>query len=276
MRVSFIGGGNMATAMLSGMLRHGFQPEEIYVVDPNLEKRLTLANQYGVEVGEPTAPLPLSDMVVLAVKPQQIANVLAQIGPQLQNSLVMSIAASVGIATLQTLCGGMPRIIRVMPNTPSLISAGVSGVFASPLVTDTDKLLAQRVLEAIGKVIWVEEESTLDPIAAVSGCGPAYVFSYLIAMLDAAQNQGFDPITARELVYATFSGAMKLAESSFESVYTLRERVMSKGGVTERGVAVLEQKGLSPIINEAVQAARERCQELEQVLLESFQIKKGN
>lgn len=268
MLISFIGGGNMTVAMVSGMLQNGFQPHEIYVVDRHPEKCAALIQQYGIKTGVPDSPLPLSDMIVLAIKPQQMSSVLPQILPQLHTSSFMSIAAGINIETLQTLFEGMSRIIRVMPNTPTLVGEGVCGAFAATLATDVDKNLAQRILGAIGQVIWVQEESILHGITAVSGCGPAYVYSCVAALLAAAQNQGFDLETAKALTYATFSGTIKLLYASQESVSELRARVMSKGGVTERGVAVLEQQGLTDMMDQAVKAAKARSCEMEQMFLQ--------
>lgn len=273
MLISFVGGGNMTTAMLSGMLQNGFQPQDIYVVDPNQDKREALMRDYGIRTGEPSTPLPLSDMVILAVKPQQLSTILPQINAQLKTTVFVSILAGVSIEALQLLFKTPSRIIRVMPNTPSLVGAGVSGVFASSQTTKADKELAQRVLEAIGKVIWVNNESTLEAITAVSGCGPAYVFACMAALQEAAQKQGFDVEMAKELVYATFSGTIKLAEASLDSVYTLQKRVMSKGGVTERAIAVLEEHKLANIMDEAVQVAKKRSHELELLFLDSLQLK---
>jgi pyrroline-5-carboxylate reductase len=270
MKVSFIGGGNMAVAMVSGMLQQGFQAQEIHIVEPNEEKRTALASQYKVEVADPSQPLPDSDVVILAVKPQQVVEVLKNRGHSLQNSMLMSIAAGVSIKALQILCGKAQRIVRVMPNTPALIGAGISGAFASTNIEAADKILAEHILQAMGEVVWVDEESALDSITAVSGSGPAYVFYFIEALQQAAQNQGFDLDTARKLAYATFNGAVRLAQSSPESVNALRARVTSKKGTTEEGVAVLEQHQLLHTVDEAVKAAAERSRALEQELIKSL------
>lgn len=270
MTISFIGGGNMAVAMLNGMLQQGFQAKEIHVVEPDAEKRNALVRQYGVQVAAASAALPISEVVILAVKPQQVATVLGAIGAQLQDSILMSIAAGVSIEALQFLCGITQRIVRVMPNTPALIRAGISGAIASPNVSDVDKALANRILLAMGEVVWVQKESALDAITAVSGSGPAYVFYFMQALQDAAQNQGFDPETARQLAYATFSGAVKLAQASSEHVSILRARVTSNKGTTEEGVAVLEQNHLLQTVNQAVKAAATRSQVLGQELMASL------
>lgn len=263
----------MTTAMLSGMLHKGFAAQDIYVVDPNQDKRESLMQVYGIRTGGPSAPLPLSEMIILAVKPQQLSQILPQINAQLKTSVFVSILAGVTIEALQLLFGMRARVIRVMPNTASLVGAGVSGVYASPQTTKMDKDLVQAILEAIGKVIWVNKESVLEAITAVSGCGPAYVFACMAALQEAAQHQGFEVEIARELVYATFSGAIKLAETSSDSVYTLQKKVMSKGGVTERAIAVLEKRRLANIMDEAVRVAKARSHELECLFLDSLQLK---
>ena len=275
MVISFIGGGNMAVAIVSGMLQQGFQTQEIHIVEPDVEKRTMLQEQYGVQVADPSEKLPISDMVILAVKPQQVASILGVIGSQVQQSLLMSVAAGVSIDALQILCGQTQRIIRAMPNTPALIRAGISGAIASSNVSASDKALANRVLHAIGEVIWVKEESALDAVTAISGSGPAYVFYFMQALQEAAQAQGFDAQTARQLVYSTFSGAVRLAQASSESVSTLRERVTSKKGTTEEGVAVLRQHQLLRAVDEAVKAAAKRSHALGQELMASLLIKKG-
>jgi pyrroline-5-carboxylate reductase len=270
MKISFIGGGNMAVAMLSGMLQQGFTANSIHVIEPCVEKRTALAVQYKVTVADPSQPLPPSDFVILAVKPQQVIKVLHGIGGLLTHSVLMSIAAGVSIEVLQSLCGKAQRVVRVMPNTPALIGAGISGAFASANINEADKIAVERILQAIGEVVWVQHESALDGITAISGSGPAYVFYFMEALQEAAKNQGFDEEIAKKLVYATFNGAVKLAQLSPEPVSTLRARVTSKKGTTEEGVAILAQHQLFSTVDQAVKAAAKRSQALAQELISSL------
>ncbi|MDK2124256.1 pyrroline-5-carboxylate reductase [Parachitinimonas caeni] len=262
MKLTFIGGGNMATAMLGGVLRQGLQPADIAVLEPSADKRAELARQFGVHTLAADDRLPASEVVVLAVKPQQMAEAAAHIASDIADALVISIAAGVRVEALSGWLGGHRRIVRAMPNTPALIGKGISGVYADPAVDAAGRAVAGQVLAAAGEVVWLDNEQQLDPVTAVSGSGPAYVFYFIEALQAAGEAQGFSPEVARQLAYRTFEGAVALALQSEESAGTLRERVTSKGGTTERGLAQLASAGVEQAIVDAVAAATKRAAEL--------------
>ena len=263
MNITFIGGGNMANALIGGMLSQGFAHSDIHVVEPNTETADKLRGQYGVAVSsEANAEALATDLIVLAVKPQQLRAVAAGIAPQLKSQTVVSIAAGVRAADLARWLGGYGRVVRAMPNTPAMVLSGVTGLYAMASVTAEERTQAQRVLEAVGAVVWVEEESGMDTITAVSGSGPAYVFYFMEGLEEAAIAQGLTAQQARQLSLATFAGAAKLAAQSSEDVATLRARVTSKGGTTERAIHTMEAAQLKQIIGDAVRAAAQRSREL--------------
>jgi pyrroline-5-carboxylate reductase len=263
MNITFIGGGNMASALIGGLLGQGFAKSDIRVVEPNADAGARLRAQYGIEVYAEAVPAALaSDLVVLAVKPQQLRNVAAGIAPHLKSQLLVSIAAGVRAADLARWLGDYPRLVRAMPNTPAMVLAGVTGLYALPGVTAEERERAGRVLAAVGEVVWVAAEAEMDTITAVSGSGPAYVFYFMEGLEEAAIAQGLSAAQARQLSIATFAGAAKLAAQSSEDVATLRARVTSKGGTTERAIHTLEAAGLKRIIGDAVRAAAARSREL--------------
>lgn len=262
MKISFIGGGNMATAMLGGMLGQGFAADEIHVVDPDDAKRAELAAQHGVSVAAPGTALPQSDVIVLAVKPQQLKAVAHELAPAAGKALIISIAAGIRADSLSRWLGGHGNVVRVMPNTPALVQAGISGAYAAPAVDAAGKALTERILASIGEVVWVTEEEEIDGITAISGSGPAYVFYFMEALQAAARAQGFETDTARRLAYQTFAGAVKLALASDDDAATLRAKVTSKGGTTERAINAFETSQLRATIIAAASAAAARSREL--------------
>ena len=263
MDITFIGGGNMATALVGGLVAKGFDAKRIKVVEIVPDARQRLAESFGVACfGAPPAAAPYGDVVVLAVKPQQMREVATAIAPHLRAELVLSIAAGIRLADLGRWLGGYPRLARCMPNTPALIGLGVTGLYARPAVEPGQRSQAQAVLEAVSEVIWVDEEALLDPVTAVSGSGPAYVFFFIEALERAASGLGIEAAAARRLAIATFRGAAELAARSSEAPATLRERVTSKGGTTERALAAMRADQIDQAIGRAVRAANERAREL--------------
>lgn len=264
MHIAFIGGGNMATAMIGGLIETGFAPQDIRVVERNEAARQTLAERHGVTVLSPGDAQAVvdADIVVFAVKPQDLRGAAQALAPGLARALVVSIAAGVRAADLARWLGGHRQVVRAMPNTPALVRAGVTGAYASSEVTGEARLEAERVLAAVGRVLWFEDESLLDAVTAVSGSGPAYVFYFMEAMVAAGCAEGLKPEVARELVLATVAGAARLAEISREDFAELTARVTSKGGTTERALAVFEEAGLKEILARAVRAAASRAREL--------------
>lgn len=263
MNITFIGGGNMAAALIGGLLSQGVEAGAVRVIDPAGTARERLARDYGVRC---EAALPAesvgNDIVVLAVKPQQMRVVCAELAGRLTGQLVLSIAAGIRLGDLSRWLGGYQQLARCMPNTPALIGCGITGVYAADAVSATQRQQAQRILEAAGRVVWVKEECELDAVTAVSGSGPAYVFYFIEAIQRAAVEAGLAPDAARELVLETFRGATALAMRSEESVDVLRARVTSKGGTTERALAALEQHRVGEAVRAAVEAARARAAEL--------------
>ncbi len=261
-KVSFIGGGNMAAAIIGGLIASGTQPADIEVVEINADARAGLAARFGVVTHSDVSQARLHALVVLAVKPQSLPAVAAALAPHLAGQLVVSIAAGVRVADLARWLGGHERIVRAMPNTPALVQAGISGLYASAAVSQESRSQAEAVLRAVGGVVWVEGESLLDAVTAVSGSGPAYVFYFIESLEAAAVAQGLPPATARQLALHTFFGAAKLALESGEEPALLRQRVTSKGGTTERGLAALDAAAVGQAIGQAVEAASRRGAEL--------------
>jgi pyrroline-5-carboxylate reductase len=268
MTITFIGGGNMATALIGGMRARGAATGGFRVVEPSPEARARLAAQHpGVALHAQTGRDALAGaaLVVLAVKPQQMREAALALAPQLVADpapVVLSIAAGIRIADLSRWLGGHDRIVRAMPNTPALVRKGISGVYPSPGVDAAGRALAASVLDAAGEVVWLDDEAMLDAVTGVSGSGPAYVFYFLEALEEAARELGFAAADARRLAYATFAGAMALAQASPEEPAVLRARVTSKGGTTERALASMEADAVKAAIIAAVRAAAVRAGEL--------------
>ncbi len=261
-KVSFIGGGNMAAAIIGGLIASGTQPADIEVVEINADARAQLAARFGVVTHSDVSQARLHALIVLAVKPQSLPEVAATLASRLDGQLVVSIAAGVRVADLARWLGGHPRIVRAMPNTPALVQAGIAGLYASAALGQEARSQAEAVLRAVGGVVWVEDESQLDAVTAVSGSGPAYVFYFIESLEAAAVAQGLAPATARQLALQTFFGAAKLALESGEEPAVLRQRVTSKGGTTERGLSALDDAAVGLAIGQAVEAASRRSAEL--------------
>ena len=261
-KVSFIGGGNMAAAIIGGLIASGTQPTDIEVVEINADARAQLSARFGVVTHTDLSQARLHPLVVLAVKPQTLPEVAAALAAHLSGHLVISIVAGVRVADLARWLGGHRRIVRTMPNTPALVQAGITGLYAPPDVDQDARSQAETVLRAVGGVVWVEDESRLDAVTAVSGSGPAYVFYFIESLEAAAVAQGLPAATARQLALQTFFGAAKLALESGEEPAVLRQRVTSKGGTTERGIAALDAAAVKQGIAQAVEAASLRSAEL--------------
>ena len=259
MHLTFIGGGNMARAIIGGLVARGIDASTIGVVDVAPDALQRLARELGVRAyASPGNAASLGDLIVMAVKPQQMKQAAAAVAARLQGQLVLSIAAGTRMADLSRWLGGHGLIVRCMPNTPALIGAGITVACAMPEVTPNQRAQAAQVLEAVGQVLWVEDESLLDPVTAVSGSGPAYVFLFIEALARAAQELGLPPEHARLLSLETFLGAAKLAAASPDPVSVLRERVTSKGGTTEAALASMAADRVEEAIVRAVRAASER------------------
>jgi pyrroline-5-carboxylate reductase len=265
MKIAFIGGGNMAAALISGLAGKLVAGADIHVVDPNPDTLGRLQGQYGVTTASAIdADVVIADVLVLAIKPQQMRAVAADLAPLLVRGapLIVSIAAGIRGADLARWLGGYGAIVRCMPNTPALIGQGITGMVAMGSVTSAQKAAADGVLAAVGKTVWLADESLIDPVTAVSGSGPAYVFYFIEAMQQAAEELGLSPEQGRELAIATFMGAAQLAAQSNESVAVLRERVTSKGGTTYAALTSMQEAGVKEAIVVAVKAAAARGREL--------------
>lgn len=263
MNITFLGGGNMASALIGGLLERGQDAASLQVIELDAEGRARLASRFGVRCVAACDEQALAcDLLVLAVKPQQMRAALAPLAGRLQDQLVLSIAAGLRVGDLARWLGGYRRIVRAMPNTPALIGAGVSGLYADPSVDAAGREAAEAVLAAVGSTLWVSDEAKIDGITAISGSGPAYVFHFIEALEAAGLAQGFDAATARQLALDTVLGAARLAAGSDESPAVLRQRVTSKGGTTEAALASLAASGWHDALVRAVEAAAARGRSL--------------
>ncbi len=270
MKLAFIGGGNMAQALIAGLQQKNFAMHDIMVIEPNEDKRKVLNDKYGVHTSDVLADTASSDAIVLAVKPQQIAEVCRNLTTYLQNQLVISIAAGIRIKDLSRWLGEYSTLIRAMPNTPAQIQAGVTGLFANPGISAAHQHFADHVLQAAGVTVWVNDETQLDAITAISGSGPAYVFYFIEALQQAAVELGLNEEAAKQLSIATFKGASLLASSVDTPVTTLRAQVTSKGGTTEQGILSLEEDQIKQAIVKATRKACERAKTLGDELGSAF------
>ena len=261
MKILFLGGGNMANALIGGMVKQGFTAADIHVIDPGEEARTKLASAYGVTCHASADAAPASpDALVLAVKPQQMKEAVAPLVGKLGKALVISIAAGLDMTALSRWLGGHRQIVRCMPNTPALIGAGITGLCALPEVSADQRAVADRVLRAVGTTVWIEDEAKIDGVTAISGSGPAYVFLFIEALQQAAADLGFTPEQGRQLAIETVQGAAALAAQSTEPASTLRERVTSKGGTTAAALSVMAERGVKEGIVAGCMAAAARGQ----------------
>ena len=253
----------MAGALLGGLLQQGYSPAQICVVEISAERRDKIRHEFNVTAtAELAEGLASSSVIVLAVKPQQLSTVARELAPLLSNHLVISIAAGIRAKDISRWMDGYGRVVRAMPNTPALIRAAVTGLYALTGVNKEGRHHAETILGAVGSVLWCEEEELLDAVTAVSGSGPAYVFYFIEAMQKASHELGLNPAQTRQLSLDTFLGAAKLAIQSEEDAATLRARVTSPGGTTERAIASLENDGVKNAIVSAVKRAYQRSREL--------------
>ena len=263
MKIAFIGGGNMAAALIGGLVDKVAAAGDIHVVDLNADALAALHARFGVSTASAIdGALVNVDVIVLAVKPQQMRDVVAAIKPFIGAQLVVSIAAGIRMADIARWLDGHQAVVRAMPNTPALIGKGITGVAAGQQVSTLQRAQADSILKAVGQTLWVGAESDLDAVTAVSGSGPAYVFYFLEAMEQAALALGLSAADGMELAKATFEGATELARRSDEPVSLLRERVTSKGGTTYAALTSLEQSGVKEAIVTALKAAATRSKEL--------------
>ena len=260
--IAFIGGGNMASALIGGLLRRGLPANCIQVIEPFAEQRARLVQQFGIEVSEaPGAALQRATLVVWAVKPQTFRDAAAQCRPHVQGALHLSVAAGIRSGTLAGWLG-TERIVRAMPNTPALIGQGMTALYARPGASEADRRAAERVVQPTGEFLWLAEETRLDAVTALSGSGPAYVFYFIEAMVQAGTEMGLSPEQAHRLAVGTFVGASALAREATEPPEVLRARVTSKGGTTHAALMSMEQGGVKAAFIQAIHAARQRASDM--------------
>ncbi len=268
--IAFIGGGNMARSLIGGLVAGGHEPDRIWVAEPDIGQRELLHGRHGVRTGSDNLAIAAeAEVIVLAVKPQILQGVARQLAPVIQarRPLVISIAAGVREPDLRRwLGGGSLALVRTMPNTPALVGSAASALFANEFVSEERRQLAESLLRAVGVTVWVDNESLLDAVTALSGSGPAYFFLIMEALERTALDLGLDADNARLLTLQTAFGAAKMALESVESPAILRARVTSPGGTTERALSILCEGGLETLLAQALEAARSRARELGDLL----------
>ncbi len=263
--IAFIGAGNMATALIRGLIARGFPCADIWASDPDSQQLEKLKSELGINTSEDNAvAVSNATVVVLAVKPQLMHEVLVPLQTTLaaHKVLLISIAAGVSIKTMESLSSPDQAIVRCMPNTPALVEAGASALFANASVSAEQKKQAKDILSAVGLVCWLQKENDIDIVTALSGSGPAYFFLFIEALQEAAVNEGLSPAIANSLALQTAFGATKLALESDDDVIELRRKVTSSGGTTEAAIAQFESDDFKSIVNRAVQQAKARSEEL--------------
>ena len=268
-KIAFIGGGNMARSLIGGLVTTGMSNKDISVSEPQADLREKLTKDFGVNALEENASAVMGvNVIVLAVKPQILQEVVIPLGNLIAEArpLLISVAAGVTSSSIERWVGGHPALIRVMPNTPALIGAGISALYANGNVSDDQRALAEKIMAAVGKTIWIKEETLMDAVTAVSGSGPAYFFYVMQAIHDAAVREGLDAQTARLLSLETALGAARLAVDSTEDPGSLQKQVTSPGGTTEAAIKVLNDSGVRETVQKAVSAACARGSELAKLL----------
>ena len=267
-QITFIGGGNMARSLISGLLANGVSPQQIRVVDPNDEQRQQIAHMNVATYANQSEAVAGSDVIVLAVKPQVMSQVAQDLTDFTQRTkpLIVSIAAGIRCDDLGRWLGGNVAIVRTMPNTPAMVQSGATGLFANTQVTAAQKGQAESIMRAVGITLWVNEETQLDAVTALSGSGPAYFFLMMEAMMAAGEKLGLDTKTSRLLTVQTAFGAAKMAIESKVDPATLRAQVTSPNGTTERAINAFVQNNFETTVMNAMQAAQTRATELAQEL----------
>lgn len=272
--IGFIGAGNMASAIIGGMLDSGFRAGGIWVSAPDDAHLQTIRNKFGVSVTTDNRYCAQqADVLILAVKPQIMAEVCSDIAPVVQNTrpLMVSIAAGLTADTLDNWLGGGLPLVRVMPNTPSLVGRGAAGLFANSEVSDGQKQTVESIFNSIGKALWLEDENQLHAVTALSGSGPAYFFLMLETLEAAATEAGIPAETARDLAIQTMAGAAEMAARSEHDPAQLKRNVMSPGGTTEQAINTFEDGGLRPLVEKAYKAAMSRSRDMARELANSKQ-----
>jgi pyrroline-5-carboxylate reductase len=261
-RIAFIGGGNMASAIIGGLIGQGIAPSQIDVVEPFAEAREKLKGSFGLQAhAQPGGFLDQADMVIWAVKPQTFKDATLQVRSNTQKALHLSVAAGIRSDSIAGWLGTQ-RVVRAMPNTPALIGKGISALYARPAVTGDDRSWIGQVMASTGEFLWLDAEEKLDAVTALSGSGPAYMFYFMEAMTTAGVEMGLTREQAHQLTVATFIGAGELARYTGEPPKVLRQRVTSKGGTTFAAIASMEDEDMQAQLINAIYAARNRAKEI--------------
>lgn len=260
--IAFVGGGNMASAIISGMTRQGFPVSQIEVVEPFAEAQSRLQSQFGIQA-QPQAGsfLQKASIVIWAVKPQSFHEAALQVRSHTQNALHLSVAAGIRSDSITEWLGN-ERVVRTMPNTPALIGKGITALFARSAATEADRQHAERIVASTGEFLWLSNEQQLDAVTAISGSGPAYMFYFMEAMTAAGAEMGLEREQAYKLAVATFIGAGELARASHEPPEILRQRVTSKGGTTYAAITSMDESRVKDLFSKALHAAHQRAQEM--------------
>ncbi|MEZ9906723.1 pyrroline-5-carboxylate reductase [Vibrio breoganii] len=264
--IAFIGSGNMASSIIAGLLDSGYPVNALTATAPSQQSRDRISQRFSITAtSDNRAAITQADVIVLSVKPQIMSEVLAELSDiDFSNKLLISIAAGITIPRLQSMLGQDADFVRVMPNTPSLLGLGMSGLYAPEQISEEDRAFAGELMQAVGKICWVETEAQINSIIAAAGSSPAYFFLFMEAMQQEAIVQGFDKDTARMLVQQSAIGAAQMvAENPELELSTLRQQVTSKGGTTAEAIATFNQHQLSDTVATAMQAAVKRAQEME-------------
>ena len=268
-QITFIGGGNMATSLIAGLISNNYPADHISVAEPDADKASALQQQFSIRTfSDNNEACHQASIIVLAVKPQIMQPVCRDIAGTVQKSqpLVISIAAGLLSEDISRWLGGDASMVRCMPNTPSLLNAGATGLFANEKVSDEQKHQADQILASAGINVWVKKESQLDAVTAVSGSGPAYYFLFMEAMQTAGEQLGLTADQAKQLTLQTALGAARMAIESDDELAELRAKVTSKGGTTEQAINTFEANNLREIVMKAMQAANNRASELAELL----------
>jgi pyrroline-5-carboxylate reductase len=260
--LAFIGGGNMASAIVGGLLRQGMAADQLIVIEPYAPQRDKLLAELGITaIAQVDATLASAAQVIWAVKPQSFREAAEQVAMHTRQALHLSVMAGITSSSMAQQLGTQ-RIVRAMPNTPALIGKGIAGLYARPAVSEADKSQIEALLATTGEHLWVTQESHLDAVTALSGSGPAYVFFFIESMMRAGQRMGLSEGQARQLAQSTFAGASELARQSSESPEVLRQRVTSKGGTTYAAITAMQESHIDLHFEQALQAAAKRAAEL--------------
>jgi pyrroline-5-carboxylate reductase len=261
-KIGFIGGGNMASAIIGGLCRQGMAAEHFMVVEPHAPQRDKLLADFGITALEqPNSSLVQAQHILWAVKPQTFREAAAQVAAHTKTALHLSVMAGITSGSMAQQLGTQ-RIVRAMPNTPALIGKGIAGLYARAAVSDADKLSIEALIDTTGEHLWVSDESHLDAVTALSGSGPAYVFFFIEAMMRAGQSMGLSEGQSRLLAQSTFAGAAQLARQSPDSPEVLRQRVTSKGGTTYTAITAMQDSLVGQHFEQALRAAAQRSAEL--------------